>query len=190
MRPVVAVDLAAKFSAIVALGADSQVRQQYDSAGRTHRELSALIWETTSALHGLTGQSPVVVIEDLPPHVPSSTVAKTVAQLQGRIINTCPTAYLIDLYFVPPAAWERDMGVWRKETSEWEEIAAKLGYVPPDLLRHHGLVPRQAGKATAIKEALKQRTDYVAAYLIGRWAQWCMTENKTWDSRVVKQYLN
>lgn len=191
MRPVVAVDLAAKFSAIVALDAGGQVYDQMDSAGYTHRGFANTIWDVAEATRAVCSGWPVVVIEDLPQHVPSSMVAKTVSQLQGRIIHACPYGRLADLYFVPPHTWERDMGVWRQELPDWERIAIGLGYdTIPDLVTQRGLVAGTRGQGTAVTEALKQRTDYVAAFLLGRWAQMCMHEDRTWDPKTIKQYLS
>ena len=183
----VAVDLAARFSACVALDERGGLAEQWDSAGMGPREVAEAIRRTVDR-NSLDGMPPLIVIEDLPPHVPSSTVAKTVAQLQGRINQALTLAQLERTFYVPPAYWERDMGVFRQDEEVWTARAASLGYTAPDLLAERGLVVGTRGQATAVKEALKQQTDYVAAYLIAAWAQRSMAADRHWDLTVVKQY--
>lgn len=186
-RPVVAVDLASKFSAVVSLDQVGSVMSQWDSAGMNHREFARKLWDTQQEAAAACGELPVVVVEDLPQHVPSSLVTKSVAQLQGRIVQQFEETVLVDLYFVPPAFWEQGMGVWRKPLCDWELLAEKLGYRPPDLLGARGLVPGVRGQSGAVKDAVKQQSDYVAAFLIGVWAQRAMREGAVWDTKIVKR---
>lgn len=189
MLDVIGVDLAAKFSAVVWLHGSGKVADQFDSFEISQSTLAGKLRWITSVVDEVPHKDGyVVVIEDLPPHIPHSSIVKSVAQLQGRIIQALGPSHLIHTYFVPPAYWQRDMGVFRATPEETALKAKELGYEPPDLLQARKLAVGVRGKATAVREALKQQTDYVDAYLIAKWAQICMSENRVWDMHIVKQY--
>lgn len=183
----VAVDLAARFSACVVLDEFGDVAEQWDSGRMGPREVAEAIRATVDG-QTVAGVPPLTVIEDLPHHLPASSIIKSVAQLQGRINQALTVAQLERTFYVPPAYWEQAMGVFRQDHDVWAARAAERGYTAPDLLAARGLVPGTRGQATAVKEALKQQTDYVAAYLIAAWAQQCMATNQHWDLKIVKQY--
>lgn len=186
MRSVVAIDLAAKYSAGVVINQNGKMIEQWDSLGWTHCQVvEQLLYSYMVVLDGM----PMAVVEDLPPRWGAVTDrnTKTVLQLQGRILHEFDKAgYLSSLWFVVPSLWQREMGVYRVTPEEAEAVAAGLGYAPPDLLLQRELERGTRGQATAIKEADKQRTDYVAAFLLASWAQQHLEAN---TSAQIKQYL-
>ena len=201
MRIVIAVDLATRFSAGLVRTAGGEVVRQWDSVGRSHSVLARYVYsEYLTALTTFGALTrPIVVVEDLPPHVPSSLVRTQVAQLQGRIIQEFSrndgiqlpnVKALEDLFFVPPAIWQHEMGVWRATPEQTAAVAAGLGYEPPDLTArwfetHDVLKPLSSTQRAALA---KQTTDYVDAFLISEWTRRCMAEGRVWDSKTIKQY--
>jgi hypothetical protein len=192
MRPIVAVDLAAKFSAGVLLDPDGNLTSQWDSFNWSHGQVAQQIFDDFAFL-GAThpDEVPLVVIEDLPQHVPSSAITKSVAQLQGRILqifDVLGQQHLDSVFWVPPAVWQQGMGVWQRGSEAAEFAASALGYKPPDLVTERGYKPGQRGYGKLIREAEKQQTDYVDAFLIAAWARMSMERGMVWDSRLIRQY--
>lgn len=155
MESVLGVDFASRYSAAVRMSAGGEVKHQFDSW-----KVSENTW-----LDGLTFTlASYVIVEDLPPSVPWSSIVKGVACQQGRLIERMETNGVSSkLVFLSPATWQRYFpGIWRKGPDVSAEYAASLGYVPPDL--SNGL------KGKARTTAKKVQTDYVMAFLIARWA--------------------
>ena len=186
MRPIIAVDLATKFSAGIVLDQHGDFVSQWDSYGWKHSQVAQQIFTDYTALRdAYIDAPPLVVIEDVPPrNLPN---LRGVLQLQGRILQVFGK-YGDDLYWVPPALWQHEMGVFGATDGETAKRAAEFGYEPPDLVEMRGLKRGERGYGTAIREADKQATDYVDAFLIAMWARWTMERNQVWDLRVVRQY--
>lgn len=157
---IVAVDLAAKYSAAITMTDKGQVLGGFDSWGRTEDE-----WIAALAHPWIGDGSPdVLVIEDLPHGVPFMTNTKAVCRLQGRIIDRMHCLRSIDhVRFVAPAFWRRHFSLKNGTGPDAVvQTAASNGYTPPDLTER---VARPGDKAIARKVG----TDYAAAYLIGTW---------------------
>jgi hypothetical protein len=190
MRPVVAVDLAAKFSAGVLLNPDGELASQWDSLGWTHGQVARQIFDDFTFL-GATypDEVPLVVIEDVPPrNVPG---LRGVLQLQGRILQMFDVVgqrHLESVFWVAPMMWQRPMGVWRGGTEAAAFAASALGYKPPDLIAERGYKPGERGYGKLVREAEKQQTDYVDAFLIATWARMSMERGEVWDSKQIRQY--
>ncbi len=178
-----AVDLAAKYSAAVILDAACEVSWQADS------------WQVDEAgwvdllCAPFAGRSPWVparmVVEDLPHGVGYRTLVKTVCRLQGRIIDRMTVlGHVGRVLFVPPALWRKHYAGLKRGTGPnlVVEIAQDLGYEPPDTL--HRIVKRDSAGRKPLGQAAtarKVRTDYCAAWLIGRWYQQTVTAKGTFD---------
>lgn len=166
---IVAVDLAAKYSAAVWMDVDAaaheyEVLDQWDSWQKTETEF---IDQTTAKFEPVRqwARPDALVIEDLPHGVRYMTNTKDVCRLQGRIVERMQTyGALPYVLFVPPAEWRAHYSGMGRGTGPdvVVPVAAKYGYEPPDLSSRVG----KGERATARKVA----TDYCAAYLIGRWA--------------------
>lgn len=160
---ILAVDLAAKYSAACHMDDSGAVLGQFDSWGRTESEfieLCASPWYLTAVVHPA-----VMVVEDLPHRLPFAALVKQVCRIQGRIVEHMDVLGAADkVLFVPPAVWRRHYTGLERGTGPDAvvPVAAALGYTPPDLTGHAG----KGVKATARKVS----TDYCAAYLIARWA--------------------
>lgn len=170
---ILAVDLAAKYSAACLMDGQDQVVDQFDS------------WQLSQNLflHQVTAcaqqrKPAAVVVEDLPHGLAYTTVVKTVCRIQGRMIDKFARHDSEDdLLFLAPATWRHHYAGLKRGTGPTAvvPVAAQHGYTPPDLslraLREKG------GKAIARKVA----TDYCSAYLIARWAHDIHAELGTLD---------
>ncbi len=157
---VLAVDLAAKYSAAVTLTDRGRVLGGFDSWGCTEDEwINALVrpWSADNPPDAL-------VVEDLPHGVPFMTNTKAVCRLQGRIIDRMHVLGGIDdLRFVAPAFWRRHFAMKNGSGADAVvTVAAANGYTPPDLTHRVA----RAGDSTIAK---KVTTDYCAAFLLGSW---------------------
>ncbi len=161
---VLAVDLAAKYSAACWVEDTGQVRWQVDSWGRGEAEFIELLtvpWYAASP-----DQPAVMAVEDLPHRLPFSSLVKRVARIQGRIVDRMDRLGRLDrVLFVPPALWRKNYAGLERGTGPDAvlPVSAGLGYTPPNLSDR---CVKAGDKAIARKVA----TDYCAAYLIGRWA--------------------
>ncbi len=165
------VDLAASSSALVILGLSGpNVRFQDDSFDRTDGQFISTI--VGAALDGS-----LVVIEDLPYHIPYRLSVKDVLRLQGRLIGAMEHRGLLDrMVFVVPSTWQQSFnGVWRGGPKAAQAAALEQGYERPTLVDSEarfsleGMTGKpRSNRRTKIK---KLETDYVDAFLIARWAQ-------------------
>jgi hypothetical protein len=167
---VLAVDLAAKYSAACVMTEDGDVVEQWDSFGIAESD-----WVSSLVRPFLLGPAPeAIVIEDLPHRLKFSGVTKAVSRLQGRIYQRFDTVELGDaIVFVSPATWRANYRALKRGTGPDAvvEVCAELGYTPPDVTaRTKGL----GGPSMARKIA----TDYCAAFLIARWA---IKQRNSWD---------
>jgi hypothetical protein len=149
---------------------DRQVVEEWDSTMKTE---TAFVTETCAPFQDATSSPHLMVVEDIPHRLPYRTLVKEICRLQGRIIDRMAQYGLPRaVYFVPPSEWRKYYPPLRKRGSgpvAVVQVAAELGYFPPDLTRLHGA---RGGRALANKVA----TDYCAAFLIGYWALECIDE--------------
>lgn len=160
---ILAVDLAAKYSAVCHLSPRGTILSQNDSWGMTETEFIRYI----TADFARSSPPLVMAVEDLPHRLPFSSLVKRVARIQGRIVERMDFFHAADkVLFVPPALWRKHFPGLERGTGPDAvvAVAAERDYTAPDLSRR--AAAEKGGKATARKVA----TDYCAAYLIGQWA--------------------
>lgn len=168
---VLAVDLAAKYSAACLMDEDFTVIRQFDSWQTSEVNFIQEVVEPWYAGPTFADCPEFLVIEDLPHGLKYSTLIKSVCRLQGRIAQAMSDTYhgeVDDVLFIAPAEWRRVYPGLERGTGPDAvvPVAAELGYEPPmdELLKRAEGV--KGGKAIARKVA----TDYCSAYLIARWA--------------------
>lgn len=185
---VVAVDLAAKFSAVVVTD-NYEVQYQWDSWQKPE---SQFIGYCASLFLGMGAPIPdVLVVEDLPARVPWMTTVKDVCRLQGRIVERMDGYDAIEkILFVQPATWQEHFKIKRGSGPEIVvPVAAEFGYAAPPL-EHRCAVSARTGRPLAAETATAKKvaTDYCAAYLIGRWAEDQYGKHKTFDAVRTSRY--
>lgn len=198
MRPprdvtsIVAVDLAAKYSAAVWMW-DHAVVQHWDSWQQTESTFVDWCTELFHPNRAMARIPDVLVIEDLPHRLPFMTNIKDVCRLQGRMVERMHSYGAMDkIIFIPPAEWKRHYGEPLKQGTgpgAVVELAARLGYVMPDLDSRMVINPK-TGKPAAGERATAKKviTDYCAAYLIGRWMATCYWNQNTFDVARTSRY--
>lgn len=178
---ILAVDLAAKYSAVCHLTPTGTVLSQNDSWGMTETDFIGYITADFTRIH-----PPVVmIVEDLPHRLPFASLVKKVCRMQGRIVERMTYLGHPDkVLFVPPAVWRKHYPELKRGTGPDAVLpaAANNGYQPPDLSTRAAAV--KGGKALARKVA----TDYCAAYLIGLWAVRMYAEHDTFDIAGTSRY--
>lgn len=176
---VLAVDLAAKYSAACLMDEDYQVINEFDSWGRSE---DAFIFELVDRY---ANRHNVMVVEDLPHGLRYSTLIKTVCRLQGRIYDRLQwrTGRGDTILYVAPAEWRRTFPGMERGTGPEAvtPVSATFGYQPPDLSERAKV---KGGKAIARKVA----TDYCSAYLIARWAIDTKKKHGTYDVTGTSRY--
>lgn len=189
---VVAIDLAAKFSAAVWMWEHTVIRH-WDSWQNSE---STFIDRCTDMFHPDHSElriPDVLVIEDLPHRLPFMTNIKDVCRLQGRLVERMHRYGAMNkILFVPPAEWKRHYGAPLKQgtgPTAVVEVAVRMGYLPPDLDSRMVINPKtgrpKAGERATAKKVL---TDYCAAYLIGRWAVDSAISQNTFDVARTSRY--
>ncbi len=162
----VAVDLAAKFSAACWMSDQRVVLSEWDSwqvSESTFIDRITMPWESSTA------QRPqALVVEDLPHRLTFDSTVRAVCRLQGRIVERMMAFGAGgEVIFVPPVEWRKFYPELRKRGSGPQAVvpvAAEHDYKPPDLT--HRFRGERGEKAVA----RKVQTDYCAAFLIGWWA--------------------
>lgn len=165
--------------------------------GRTPTQFSAADYpDERSAVEAITskfqsfGDYPhfrpgILIIEEMPHAVAYGEGVKNTIRMQGRIIERMDTfGHLDRILFVQPMAWQSDLGANRKTPKEQAEIAAKLGYTPPDLVSIHGATFKDLhGPArTKVRDRLKKlMEDHVSAFLIYAWAEMMIMQGRSFD---------
>lgn len=185
---VLAVDLAAKYSAVCLMDDDYTVLHQFDSFGITEEEFIYLVvgpWLFPNREGRPLPQR--LVIEDLPHGLGYTKLVKAVCRLQGRIVQAMHEAYngrVEDIVFVSPAQWRSHYPAMKRGTGSKISVpvAAQYGYTPPA-----DLPARTKGKGGPSR-ADKIATDYCAAYLIARWAVDTNRLHGTYDVPGTSQY--
>jgi hypothetical protein len=161
---VLAVDLAAKYSAACLMDDAYRVRREFDSWQQSQDSFvyHLIAWWNHP-------QPPdVMVVEDLPHGLKYSTLVKTVCRLQGRIVQAMHATTdggTGDVLFAAPSAWRSHYPQATRGTGPGivVPIAKHFGYTAPPLMHR---AKGNGGRSRADKVA----TDYCSAYLIARWA--------------------
>ena len=158
---VLAVDLAARYSAACLMDDDYHVIAQFDSWQTPESRFIDAVAEYFAALT----TPEVLVVEDLPHGLSYTTLVKTVCRLQGRLFDRVDSHMEGEkVLFLAPIQWRNHYGL-KRGTGPTIVVptAATFGYQPPDLLAR---AKGNGGPSRAAKIA----TDYCSAYLIARWA--------------------
>lgn len=168
---VLAVDLAAKFSAVNVQDDSGKVYLEFDSSGLSAFQLGRRILEAVEDY-----KVDLILIEDVPYGISSQAMVKPVLRLQGILI-TILHRYLDRVVFVNPSTWQKTYpGVARGKSEDRVEAARQaalaLGYSPPDLVAQHiASLPEGAKVLKKHTNPLaKSMTDYIDAFLMVRWA--------------------
>ena len=183
---VLAVDLAAKYSAVCLMDEEYTVIREFDSWGIT--EEMFLYQVVGPWLYARSVAVPdVLVIEDLPHGLAYSTLVKTVCRIQGRIVQAMHESLLgavEDVLFVAPRQWRSHYEGMQRGTGPEAVFAAseKYEYLPPADLEQRA--KGNGGKTKARKVA----SDYCSAYLIARWAFDMKREYGTFDVPGTSRY--
>lgn len=180
---VLAVDLAAKYSAVCLMDEDYTVIKQYDSWQITEDQFVVAL-----AAHWFFADTPpdVMVVEDLPHGLNYTTLVKAVCRLQGRIIQAMddmPEGGPEEMLFVAPNTWRAHYSGMERGTGAAAvfPVSQRFGYAPPDLLER---AKGNGGPSRAKKVA----SDYCSAYLIARWAIDAKNEFGTYDVPGTSRY--
>lgn len=183
---ILAVDLAAKYSAACLMRDDYTVISQFDSWLASEDDFIHRLCSPWAPTRPPVFAPDVMIVEDLPHGLNYSALVKTVCRLQGRIaqkMNDSTDGDITDVLFVAPATWRAHYEGMQRGTGPdvVVPVAARYGYTPPDFTeRSKG----NGGKTRAKKVA----TDYCAAYLIGRWAIDMHNEHDTFDVPGTSRY--
>ncbi len=178
---VLAVDLAAKYSAACLMDDTYRVLKEFDSWQMTE---DAFVYRL--AAFWMQADPPeVMVVEELPHGLGYSGVIKTVCRLQGRIVQAMHDTIEGDwnnIVFAAPAAWRTHFGLKRGTGVEAVfDMSARLGYQPPDL--------RERAKGNGGRtRAQKVASDYCSAFCIGHWAIDMKKTHGTYDVAETSRY--
>lgn len=191
MPSIVAVDLAARYSAAVKLNyteapypPELRVTSSWNSWKPTEMEFVHQICSPFAVRDSYTPE--VMLIEDLPHGLKFAALVKRVCRIQGRIVE------LMEQYgqrgkilFVPPALWQRHYK--RVADEKWPDavvpVAHRHGYTAPNLVE-------EGMKAVERNTAKKVMTDYCAAYLIGYWGLEQLEKQGTFDVDGTQRYTD
>lgn len=174
---VLAVDLAAKYSAACLMDDRYEVLDQFDSW--TNDEATFIHKLGMPWFYATTNAPEVMVIEDLPHGLAYTKLLKRVLRLQGRIAQTM-NFYTEDgmskILFAAPMAWRSHFTGMERGTGPEAVFPASagFGYQPPSFAER---TKGRGGKSLAHKI----ESDYCSAYLIARWAVDMKKEFDTYD---------
>lgn len=163
---VLAVDLAAKYSAACLMDDDYKVICQFDSWSNDE---DVFVHKLAMYRFGEGAGTPdVMIVEDLPHGLTYTKLVKRVLRLQGRIVHAMHMYHAGGrglVVFAAPAAWRSHFKGMERGTGAGAvfPVSESLGYAPPDFSER---TKGQGGKSLATKIA----SDYCSAYLIARWA--------------------
>ena len=171
---VMAVDLAARYSALCVVDAGGTVVYEANSKDQTSVQLINNIIFTIE-IHSPS----IVLIEDVPYGISSQAMVKPVLRLQGMLIHALISGKYEDkALFVNPSTWQKTYpGVARGKKEEREAAARQhaldLGYTPPSLVQNHiDSLPEGAKVLKKNTNPLaKIETDHIDAYLMAHWGQ-------------------
>jgi hypothetical protein len=163
---VLAVDLAAKYSAACLMNDRYEVLDQFDSW--TNDESTFIHKLAMPWFYADVAFPEVMAIEDLPHGLAYTKLLKRVLRLQGRIVQAM-NDYSFDgrkhVLFAAPISWRSHYQGMERGTGPEAvfPVSADLGYQPPSFTER---TKGQGGKSLA----RKIESDYCSAYLIARWA--------------------
>jgi hypothetical protein len=187
---VLAIDLAAKYSAVCEMDEDYSVAREFDSWQRTEEQFLFACAQDWYLFDGGPAIRPeIMVVEDLPHGLGYTQTVKAVCRLQGRLAQVMHDSYhgdYTDMLFVAPRAWRGHYGEDLKRgtgAAAVVPVAAKFGYRP----HIAGLMQRAKGNGGKTR-ADKVATDYCSAYLIARWAIDMKREHGTYDVPGTSRY--
>lgn len=170
---VIGVDLAARFSAAVALGASGEVVYQIDSWGINVADFS---YQLAEICEYYSPES--ILVEDVPYGLSRQSQIKPPLRAQGMVISQLHARGLLDnALFIAPATWQRGFGLWKNTPAQFASFAQQLSYTPPDMLERHADIVPPLGKEfskerSKVRAQLKKATtDYVDAFLIAEFAR-------------------
>lgn len=161
MTIVLAVDLAAKYSAACLMDHHARVLAEADSWGVSENDFL----DELEALWIHSDDPALMAVEDLPHRLPFASLVKRVCRIQGRIVERMDVVNALDaLLFVPPGEWRKAYPGLKRGTGPDAvvDVAAAFGYTAPDFTAR---ITKAGDRAIARKVA----TDHCAAYLIARW---------------------
>lgn len=160
---ILAVDLAARFSAACLMGSGGEVVSEWHS------------WQAAEAswVNSLTANlkhAEIMLIEDIPFGLKLTKTVRDVYRLQGRIIESVYSKSwengLRRIVFIPPQVWQlyfKPDGMKSGDKAAAKRIACdKYGYSPPELL-HADLHGKDRPSARKTME------DHVDAFMIARY---------------------
>jgi hypothetical protein len=176
---VLAVDLAAKFSAFCVMPSSGEVLHEEDSFGRSEEAFLDAITANYE-----TNNAEVLVVEDLPHGLSYTKTVKAVCRLQGRIVQQFyDGGSWQPILFVAPAAWRAHYDGMQRGTGPEAVFDAStvLGYYPPDI------TARAKGNGGPSR-ARKVASDYCSAFLIARWALDMKAKYGTYDVPGTSRY--
>lgn len=155
------------------LDESGQVVRQWDSWDTAPWSFCA---EIVSVVRNTDTQ--VVAVEDLPYGLSRQAQIKPPLRVQGMLIAHLALGGFLDrTYFIAPATWQRDAGVWKAGAEGAKEAAEALGYFAPDLLTQYAddvppLGKEHAKERAKIRGQLKKAsTDYNDAFHIADFAR-------------------
>lgn len=194
MASLVAVDLAARYSAAVKINYTSapyppelRVVSSWNSWKVSEMEFVHQICSPFMVTPRPTAKVPeVMLIEDLPHGLKFAALVKRVCRIQGRIVEVMEQYGQRDkILFVPPALWQRSYK--RVADEKWPDavvpVADRHGYRAPNLVE-------EGMKALERNTAKKVMTDYCAAYLIGYWGLAQLESQGTFDVDGTQRYTD
>jgi hypothetical protein len=181
---ILAVDLAAKYSAACLMNDDYKVISQFDS---WVNDEDVFVHKLAVHRYNDGPSTPdVMIVEDLPHGLNYTKLVKKVLRLQGRIVHAMNMyhpggAKLI--VFAAPNAWRAHFQGMERGTGSAAvfPVSAGFGYVPPDFTER---TKGKGGNGLATKIA----SDYCSAYLIARWAIDMNTRYGTYDVPGTSRY--
>jgi len=180
------VDLAAKFSAACVQDDAGEVHREWDSRGVSHIAFARSLRDAAIDF-GFDPDSRILV-EDVPYGISSQGQVKSPLRFQGIVIDELED-FLGQTFFVNPRTWqtffgcaivpkELAKGMTKTMKESWligaaAQAAADRGYSPPDLVAQ--FIAEQPEGARILKKdtnpLTKNMTDYVDAFLMGRWVR-------------------
>lgn len=194
MSSIVAVDLAARYSAAVQISytekpypPELRVTRSWNSWKPTEMEFVHQICSPFTVTPRLPSKVPeVMLIEDLPHGLKFAALVKRVCRIQGRIAEVMEQyGHRDKILFVPPALWQRYYK--RLPDEKWPDavvpVAERNCYRPPNLVE-------DGMKAVERNIAKKVMTDYCAAYLIGKWGLDQLEKQGTFDIDGTQRYTD
>lgn len=174
------VDLASIYSAYCVQDERGEVLEEGDSGGLSAFQFAALL-ARVAIRHDVS----LVLVEDVPYGISNQGQVKAPLRFQGVVMLACHK-HVDRMAFVNPATWQNayegvaraPKGMKGKQAERYRiEAAARhaknFGYEPPNLVQQYlDTLPEGTRILKKNTDPLeKQMTDYVDAFLMGRWVR-------------------